>query len=180
MCFPQSDFFSSGMEDVIDSEFRKNSEKKSPAFICEFCGQKFTNMVWHTKHLNSCVVKKEKDQEKYESSKEEEDSLSAEKERVEEEKRQKEKLEAKKKHREKLEAQKRAKEELEVENKKKETERLKAEEKKKELEEKKKKEERLELEKKLKEDEETIMISYHESHHFHHLLSNINKSYTII
>ena len=52
MCFPQSDFFSSGMEDVIDSEFRKNCEKTSPVFICEFCGQKFTNMVWHTKHLN--------------------------------------------------------------------------------------------------------------------------------
>ena len=69
MCFPQSDFFSSGMEDIIDSEFRKKGEKKSPAFICEFCGQKFTNMVWLHKHLNSCVVKKEKEQEKYDRSK---------------------------------------------------------------------------------------------------------------
>merc|ERR1712110_833049 len=118
ICFPQSDFLSSGMEDIIDSEFRNNCEKKSPAFICEFCDQKFTNMVWHTKHLNSCAVKKEKQESSY--SKEDDENLSSEnieKERVEAEKRQKEKLEAKKKHREKLETQKREKEKLEAEKK---------------------------------------------------------------
>merc|ERR1712110_957359 len=130
ICFPQSDFLSSGMEDIIDSEFRNNCEKKSPAFICEFCDQKFTNMVWHTKHLNSCAVKKEKQENSY--SKEDDENSSSEnieRERVEAEKRQKEKLEAKKKHREKLETQKREKEKLEAENKKKEAEIVEAEEK---------------------------------------------------
>merc|ERR1712045_851051 len=61
VCFPQSDFLSSGMEDIIDSEFRKTGDKISPAFVCEFCGQKFTNMVWHTKHLKSCRFKQDKE-----------------------------------------------------------------------------------------------------------------------
>merc|ERR1712029_1169694 len=96
VCYPKSEFLSSGMEDVINTEYRKSDEKKNIAFICEFCDQKFTNMVWHTKHLNSCAVKKEKQESSY--AKEEDENLSSEnkeKERVEAEKRQKDKLEAK-------------------------------------------------------------------------------------
>merc|ERR1712029_807534 len=96
VCYPKSEFLSSGMEDVINTEYRKSDEKKNIAFICEFCDQKFTNMVWQTKHRNNCAVKKEKQESSY--AKEEDENLSSEnkeKERVEAEKRQKDKLEAK-------------------------------------------------------------------------------------
>merc|ERR1712242_224966 len=45
------------MEDVINSEYRNSDKKKSPAFICQFCDEKFTNMVWQTKHMNICKIK---------------------------------------------------------------------------------------------------------------------------
>merc|ERR1712029_821642 len=61
VCYPKSEFLSSGMEDVINTEYRKSDEKKNIAFICEFCDQKFTNMVWQTKHRNNCEIKKQKE-----------------------------------------------------------------------------------------------------------------------
>merc|ERR1712029_1138315 len=66
VCYPKSEFLSSGMEDVIDSEYRKSDEKKTIAFTCEFCDQKFTNMVWQTKCRNKCEIKKQKEKEELE------------------------------------------------------------------------------------------------------------------
>ena len=56
-CFPAPDFLSSGMEDVIEAEYRK-AEETLRQFICSLCDKHFTNMVWLTKHQNNCKVAK--------------------------------------------------------------------------------------------------------------------------
>ena len=62
VCFPVPDFLSTGMEDVIDTEFRKNNrprqEEPVPEFLCPLCGERFTNMVWLTKHQSKCQVER--------------------------------------------------------------------------------------------------------------------------
>ena len=62
VCYPDPDFLSSGMEDVIDTEFRKKNgakiNEKIVKFICSLCNEKFTNMVWLNKHKNKCQVEK--------------------------------------------------------------------------------------------------------------------------
>ena len=60
-CFPAPDFLSSGMEDVIEAEYRARGKgeanaEETPQFLCSLCDQKFTNLVWLTKHTNNCQV----------------------------------------------------------------------------------------------------------------------------
>ena len=59
-CFPAPDFLSSGMEDVIDAEYRKGGKTEAAEtvrqFICSLCDKNFTNLVWLTKHQNNCKV----------------------------------------------------------------------------------------------------------------------------
>merc|ERR1712029_1337991 len=143
VCYPKSEFLSSGMEDVINTEYRKSDEKKNIAFICEFCDQKFTNMVWQTKHRNNCEIKKQKEKEDLErkeykmESQEYKDTNISEEDEI-----------SRKKKEEKLATEKRMKEESDAAEKKRKEEADAAERRKKDEAEKKKKVEALAAEKK--------------------------------
>merc|ERR1712242_532341 len=161
VCYPKSDFLSSGMEDVIDSEYRNSDKKKSPAFICQFCDEKFTNMVWQTKHMNNCKIKLARESEMAETKLSTENGTLDVNKKMEMEKqikdvvnekmkqRQEEKLKQKrdeeKKIAEEQEKQRKA-EELKLREKQEEEEKLKEKEK-----EEKKRQDKLDKERQLKE-----------------------------
>ena len=61
-CVPDTDFENKNHEsEKVDDRTKQNA----PKFQCAKCGEKFTNMVWYSKHQGSCNKTMETDEDEY-------------------------------------------------------------------------------------------------------------------
>merc|ERR1712045_789335 len=61
-CVPDTDFENKNQEsEKVDDRTKQNA----PKFQCAKCGEKFTNMVWYSKHQGSCTKTMDTEEDEY-------------------------------------------------------------------------------------------------------------------